>query len=349
MAAWLLGRLGRTALAAWGIASVLFLVLHWLPAPADTYGNLGDATDLSQPSGSLGRTESRQAARQAVQHRLGLDEPVFYVSHCGGYWRWHGAANQYHRWLVQLAQGHLGRSYRTGQPVEALLAPALALTVPLMLLVALLSTGLAVVLALALASGPAARGWRIGLQSLLTTVQALPLFVLGLGLLLLLANPDVLDVLPAAGPADEPPTAVLLGPRLLLPLLTLVLATLPEQTLLLTAALHHEQRDQYATVARAKGLSTWQVTTRHALPNAWLTLLTSFTSLLPTLVSGAVVVEVLFALPGTGRLLAEAAATHDYPVVVGGVLLLAAVRLLALLLADALYLRAEPRLRTPTA
>ena len=346
MVGWLLARLGRTVLAAWGIASALFLVLHWLPAPLDAYG-LSDAADLSRPGGP-GTAETRQAARQAVQHRLGLDEPVFYLSRPNKQWRWNGLHNQYHRWLAQLAHGHLGRSYRAAQPVEELLAPALALTVPLMLLVALLSTGLAVALALVLAAGPA-RGWRVGAQGLLTTVQALPLFVLGLGLLLLLANPDVLDVLPAAGPADEPPTAVLLGLRLLLPLLALVLATLPEQTLLLEAALRHEQRSRYATVARAKGLSEWQVTVRHALPNAWLTLLTSFTGLLPTLVGGAVVVEVLFALPGTGRLLAEAAAAHDYPVVVGGVLLLAAVRLLALLLADALYLQAEPRLRPPTA
>ena len=79
--------------------------------------------------------------------------------------------------------------------------------------------------------------------------------------------------------------------------------------------------------------------------NALLPLLVAFTGLLPSLVAGSVVVEVLFALPGMGRLLADAAAAHDYPMLVAGVLVAAAARLLALLAADIIQYRLDPRLR----
>lgn len=327
--------------------------MHLLPVPLDELA-LGDLSELGRAA-SLSTGASRQAARQALRHRLGLDEPIFYFTRSTGppvHWQWHGSHNQYHHWLSQLLRGNLGYSYRTSQPVAALLGPALTYTLPLMALAAVSAAGLAIWLALGLANAPAAPGgWRGAARTLLTGVQALPLFTLALVLLLLLANPDLLNILPADGMStDYPPLGgarwlASYGGRLILPLASLVLAVLPELTLPLEAALRQELRADYASTARAKGLTSWQVVYRHALPNALLPLLTTFTGLLPTLVAGAVVVEVLFALPGTGRLLAEAAATHDYPVVLASVLLTAAARLLALLLADVLYFWTDPRLR----
>jgi peptide/nickel transport system permease protein len=351
---WALMRLGRALLAAWGIASLVFLAMHLLPAPDEV---LGDPSELGSAA-SLSSTANRQAARQALRHRLGLDEPIFYFTRTANpsvCWQWHGSHNQYHRWLSQLLSGNLGYSYRAGQPVAALLASALAYSVPLMALAAGSAAGLAIWLALGLANAPTTQGgWRGAIRTLLTGVQALPLFTLALALLLLLANPDLLNILPADGmEATYPPASggawlASYGAHLVLPLLSLVLAVLPELTLPLEAALRHELRAGYASTARAKGLTNRQILSRHALPNALLPLLTTFTGLLPNLVAGAVVVEVLFALPGTGRLLAEAAATHDYPVVIASVLLTATARLLALLLADVLYFWTDPRLRPST-
>jgi len=221
-----------------------------------------------------------------------------------------------------------------------------------MVLAAALATGLAIWLALGLANASGAlTGWQAVARTLLTGIQALPLFSLSLALLLLLANPDLLNLLPADGMStDYPPLGGVAwlasyGAHLVLPLLSLVLAVLPELTLPLEATLRQELRADYASTARSKGLTSWQVAYRHALPNALLPLLTSFTGLLPTMVAGTVVVEVLFALPGTGRLLAEAAATHDYPLVIASVLLTSIARMLALLLADVLYFWTDPRLR----
>jgi peptide/nickel transport system permease protein len=97
--------------------------------------------------------------------------------------------------------------------------------------------------------------------------------------------------------------------------------------------------------ARAKGLPARVVLRRHVLRNAVLPLITLFTGFLPSLISGAVVVEVIFALPGTGRLLADSVLARDYPVVLGLVLLLATLKAAAHVLADVLYFAADPRTR----
>nr|GFD51227.1 hypothetical protein [Tanacetum cinerariifolium] len=102
-------------------------------------------------------------------------------------------------------------------------------------------------------------GWRAGLHLLLTGLQGLPLFALALGLLFAFANPDALNILPAYTDSvltDEPWSQQAL--RLVLPALALVLAVLPELALLLAASLTHELSANYATAARAKGLTNKQ-------------------------------------------------------------------------------------------
>jgi peptide/nickel transport system permease protein len=353
MTGWLVARLGRALGAAWLIASLVFIASRALPGGPEQQA-LAEAGDLSHPTAGVASAASQAASRQALRQRLGLELPIFYVTRAPGPrgpWQWHGPANQYHTWASGLLRGDWGYSYRDGQPVLILVRQALAYTLPLAGAAALLATGLALLLALYLARGPG--GWpRRLVRATLSGLQVMPLFLLALGLLLLLANPDMLNLLPAAGQARPDSSAGQLAgywlARAALPLLSLVLAVLPELTLPLAALLRHEAQAGYATTARAKGLTAAQVLWHHALPNALLPLLTTFTDLLPTLAAGVVVVEVLFALPGTGRLLAEAAAAHDYPLVVAGVLLTAGARLLALVLADVLYFLLDPRLR-PTA
>jgi peptide/nickel transport system permease protein len=346
MRRWLLLQIGRASLAAWAIASLVFILSRALATGAEE-AMLGESLDLQTHSNGADR-----AARQALRQRLGLDEPVFYFTrrgHAPVTWHWHGTHNQYHHWVAGLLHGQLGLSYRDGQPIGPQLRSALVYTLPLAGLAAAAAVLAALALGLVLAGGPAgaATGGRAGLQVLLTGLQGIPVFAVALGLLFLFANPDALNLLPAYSAADSPdelqPGAYAL--QLIMPVLTLVLAVLPELTLPLAAALRHELRTHYATTARAKGVPAATLLRRHALPNALLPLLTSFADLLPTLLAGTVLVETVFALPGMGRLLAEAAATHDYPVVVTGVLFTAGVRLLCLSLADVLYALADPRIR----
>jgi peptide/nickel transport system permease protein len=348
---WLLAQVGRAGLAAWAIASLVFLFSR-LDTTKSIDLLLNEPDALRSTVWSADPEAGQRQVRQAVAQRLGLTEPLFYVTRTqqAGVvdWRWNGQRNQYHRWLVDLLHGQLGLSFHDGQPIGPRWWAALAYTLPLTGLATLGAVAGALVLGLALAGGPQAvgpTGWRAGLHLLLTGLQGLPLFALALGLLFAFANPDMLNILPAYADsgADEPWDQQ--GLRLVLPVVALVLAVLPELALLLANALSQELGTNYAITARAKGLTNEQLIRRHALPNAILPLLTAFAGLLPTLVAGAVVVETVFALPGTGRLLAEAVAMHDYPIIVAGVLLTALARLLALALADALYAWADPRIR----
>ncbi|MFD1469984.1 ABC transporter permease [Hymenobacter caeli] len=335
-------RAGRAALAVWALASLLFLLSRWAPT-SDAALGLTEPTEMQATAAET--PGAHQLAQRAARQRLGLDVPLFYFSRpVAGPgqrpgWHWNGPRNQYHRWLGALLRGDLGTSFRDGQPVAARLATALLYTLPLTGTAAVLALAVALALAAGLARGP---WWRRPALAALAGLQALPLFVLATGLLLLLANPDALNWFPTYEQAGAEDGLVALG-ACLLPLACLVLGAVPELALQLEASLAHEMRADYAVTARAKGLSVRRVVRRHALRNALLPVLPLVVDLLPALVAGAVVVETIFSLPGMGRLLAEAAATRDYPVLVGGVLLVGAARLLALLLADAGARWLDPR------
>ncbi|MCR5888758.1 ABC transporter permease [Hymenobacter sp. J193] len=333
----------------WLLLSTVFLLSRL--AGSGSIVQLTSETDILSS-----RQFERQQAQQALQKRLGLNLPLFYLSVAPhpsyGPWllavRWHGQHNQYHQWLWQLAAGNLGSSYRDGRPVTAIISEALPNTLRLTLPAAVGSVALALWLGLRLARR---RWWRPWVLSLCVALDAAPLFLVSTALLLLLANPDALPLFPAYG-LPEPAGAESLwesGTRNLyyytLPVSSLLLVTVPGLVLQLVAALGREAGSQYVITARAKGLSDKQVLRGHVLRNAALPFITLLTDLLPALLAGAVVVEVIFALPGMGRLLAEAVATRDYPVLLGGVALVAAARLVSYWLADVLYAWADPRLR----
>lgn len=334
---------GRNLVTAWLVLSGLFLLTRGLTDASSYVQTALEADSRIQVA------ERAQLTRRLL-HRAGLDLPLFYVSFDAAHgWQWQGPANQYHMWAANLLQGRLGTSYRSGAPVSTLLLEALRYTLPLTVLAALLSAAVSV----GLATGVNGRypAGRTTLLALLHAVQAAPLFLVATGLLMLFANPDFLAWFPAfgLGVEEEPATWWQAPGRLLyylaLPVCSLVLVSAPALTIQLDAALQRELRQPYVVTARAKGAAPGRVVWGHALRNALLPTITLLTELLPNLVAGAVVVEVLFALPGMGRLLAEAAATQDYPVLLGGVALVVAARVLAQLLADALYLLTDPRIR----
>lgn len=339
----------QTVAGIWLLVSLVFLLSHAGTVGADEL-LLRDTSDLSAGARS-GTLAQQQAQRRAVQQRLGLNQPLFYLSwqSAAQQWRWNGLPNQYHSWLRQMLRGNLGHSLRTNEPVTQRIGVALLYTLPLVG-AALLTT---LLVAWWLAARLAAHPWweplvRLALQSL----QALPLFVIALALLLLLANPETLPLFPAYGlgqtsPAEDGWWSWLstYAYHALLPGLSLTVAALPALTLQVEATLREELAQPYIATAYAKGLSQQQVIRRHARRNALLPLITQATDLLPTMVAGALVVEVIFALPGMGRLLVQAATTRDYPLLVAGVLLVGGTRLLALTLADILARWADPRIR----
>ncbi|UOQ72334.1 ABC transporter permease [Hymenobacter cellulosilyticus] len=347
-------RLLRTLPTAWGILSIIFLLSRLL---ASNQLRLSELQGSALGGHALTAAQLRSAEFR-LQQRLGLDLPLFYLTPAptsretvAYRWQWNGWRNQYHLWLRSMVRGDLGRSFRDNQPVTSLLGRTLVSTLALTSGAFLLTIGTAYSLAIGLSQ---ARRWRSTLLAILHLLQGLPLFVVALLLLLLLANPDLLDLFPAYGLAPSEPAQSWLtrwlvnAHHLVLPWLSLTLVSLPAMVVQLDTSLQHELQQNYSTTARAKGLAHGQVMRRHALRNALLPSITQITDLLPALVAGAVVVELIFAVPGMGRALAEAAAARDFPVLLGGVLLVALVRLLSQILADWLYYQADPRIQLET-
>jgi peptide/nickel transport system permease protein len=239
-------------------------------------------------------------------------------------------------------RGDLGESIRTRQPVAATVASKLPITIELAFL------SLLVALAIALPAGVIAAVRRNTVWDLLASGASLcgvsvPNFWLGIMLILLVSVR--LGWLPASGfvPIAEDPLGNLT--RMLMPALVLgtgLAAVLMRQT---RNSMIEVLGADYIRTARSKGLGQKAVVVRHALRNGLIPVVTILGLQMGALMSGAVVTEQIFVIPGFGRLIVEAVFTRDYPVVQGVVLITASAYVLINLLVDVSYSLLNPRIR----
>lgn len=300
-------RLIGAASVLWAVATLAFFAMRLVP---------GDPVDaLLGGPGNNAPEEVRQAAREAN----GLDKPLLY---------------QYGLYLARLLSGDLGESYQLRQPVAQVLAEQL----PNTLILAFLALALAWAIALGLALW-AARGGRIAttIGNILEVVaSAVPQF--WLGSILILTFSVSLQLLPATSGAPGLESLILPVITLAIPLAGFLGQVMRES--MLTA-----MNSPFALSALARGESPVQVSLRHALRHAALPAISLTGWGMGSLISGAVVVETVFARPGIGRTLLQAVVVRDVPVVIGVVVLVAAVYILVTLLSDIFEWIADPRLR----
>ncbi len=264
----------------------------------------------------------------AINLRLGLNVPL---------WR------QYLTWWAHLLHGNLGTSYLLNRPVTALLAEYQSRTL------ALYGAGLALGTALALAGGLVHGQFRHAwpgrtLAALELTLYAAPSFFVGTALMALFATS--LHWLPAAGAQDlrlPAPTLPDTLAHLALPVTTVALAVYANLAPYFAHSVAEELARPYVRTARAKGLSPTAILLRHVLPNALRPLVTLLGLSLPSLIAGSVVVESVFSYPGLGWLLWRSALAHDYPVLIGIVLLVGLATIAGNLLAELLNTWLDPR------
>jgi peptide/nickel transport system permease protein len=276
----------------------------------------------------LGRSADPEQL-DALREELGLDRSLL---------------SQYGHWLGSFLTGSLGDSLTTQQSVASLLSDRGLAS----LTVVLASAAIAIPLALVLGSYSAMRRDRPfdhGAQVVLLVLTALPEFVLGLLLLILLAT-TAFQLLPAVAIVPSGGSAYRHPRELALPVLTLVLAVLPYLTRLQRAAMIDVLESEYVQMARLKGLPERLVVRRHALRNSIVPVVQGSALTLIWLTGGIVTIEYLFAYPGLGSALTTAVAGRDLPVVQAIVLLLATVYVLVNLAADVLTIFLVPRLRT---
>lgn len=266
-----------------------------------------------------GQPPPNQMALDELRAEYGLDDP-FLV--------------RFSRWTAAAVRGDLGQSYQSGRPVLAELTGHLAATVKIAL------AGMAVSLLLAFPLGIIAAVRPNSIADLLSRFfsligTAMPAYWLAYMLILLFAVR--LQWLPVLGTGT--------WRHLVLPGVTLGLGGAASVSRLLRSTMLEALGQEYVRAARAKGVRPHWVVLRHAFRNALIPVVTLMGNLFGFLLSGAVVVETVFALPGIGRLMVDAISFRDYPIIQGFVLFTGTVFVLINLLVDLSYPLIDPRVR----
>jgi len=268
-----------------------------------------------------------KVAYEAMRLELGLDRPL---------------PVQYVIWLAKAAHGDLGRSVRTHEAVTDALAARLPVTIELAAVALIIALVIAIPVGIISATRPNSPVDTAATVMAVSGV-ALPEFFVGILLIYLFAV--YLRILP---PSGYVPLSAGLWPNLrslLLPALSLGLALNAVTMRQVRASLIEVMREEYVTVARAKGVPEGTVIRSHALKNAMIPVITVIGLQVGRLFGGTVVVETIFAFPGMGRLAADSIFFRDFPALQGVVLVMALAVLVCNLLTDVLYAYVDPRIR----
>jgi peptide/nickel transport system permease protein len=306
-----------TFLATLAVASVLvFAVLELLP---------GNAAEVI-----LGDTATPESLA-SLQAKLGLDRP---------------ALQRYTDWVGGLLQGQTAQSISYDTPTAELIAERMRVTLPL----AVLSMALTVVLALALGIYAASRHNGLGDVGVMAASQvgiAIPNFWFAILLILLFAvKLQWVSAGGFPGWTEDDGGGLWEGLQaLILPAIALALVQAAILARVTRSAVLEVMREDFVRTARAKGLTRRQALWRHVLRNAMIPVLTVMGLQFANLITGTIVVENVFVLPGVGRLIFQAISNRDLVVVRDVVMLLAAVVVVVNFVVDVLYALIDPRLR----
>jgi peptide/nickel transport system permease protein len=265
----------------------------------------------------------------ALRERLGLERP---------------AVERYLDWLGGAVTGDFGVSLVTGTPVAESIGRRLANTLALAAYAAVIAVPVSIALGVLVALFRDTLFDRAANVVTLTAISS-PEFFLGYVLILTLSVetqwfPAIASLSPGMSLGEY-------LDRAFLPALTLVLVVTAHMMRMTRAAIINLLAQPYIEMARLKGVPALQVVTRHALPNAWAPIVNVVALNLAYLITGVVLVEVVFVYPGIGQLLVDAVAKRDFPVVQACCLIFAATFILLNLTADVVSILANPRLRHP--
>ncbi|QQP87257.1 ABC transporter permease [Skermanella sp. TT6] len=279
------------------------------------------------PALAIAGEERSPEVLEAIRERYHLNEPV---------------PVQYWYWLTGVLSGDMGESIRSRMPVTELILSKLPVTIQLavMAMIIALAIGIPAGIVSAVRKGTA---WDMGANVVALSGISIPNFWLGIMLIMLVSVQW--GLLPASGyanPLDDPLRNI---QTMIMPAFVLgtgIAAIMMRHT---RSAMLSSLRADYVRTARAKGLSERIVVLRHALRNALIPVVTLGTLQLGELLSGAVLTEQIFTIPGFGKLIVDAVFNRDYAVVQGVVLFTGTAFILMNLLADMLYFLLNPRLR----
>jgi peptide/nickel transport system permease protein len=262
-----------------------------------------------------------------IHERLGLDDP-FVV--------------QFGRWVVALAHGDLGTSIFTNLPVTQLIGQRIEPTVSLTLCTLVVSIAVALPLGV-LAAAKAGTWLDRAVMAFSVLGFSVPVFVLAY--ILILTFSVQLDWLPVQGYRNFRDGAWEWLRHLILPSIALGTVYVALITRITRASMLEVLAQDYVRTAQAKGLAPGEVLIGHSLKNAAIPVMTIIGIGVALLISGAIVTETVFALPGIGRLTVDAILRRDYPIIQGVTLIFSAIYVLVNLVVDLSYALFDPRIR----
>lgn len=263
----------------------------------------------------------------AIRADLGLDRPIW---------------EQFVTWAGQLAQGDLGRSVLSKQPVAMMIGQRIEPTISLALTTLIFAVLVAVPIGIIAAWKQG--GWiDRGIMALSVVGFSIPVFVLGYILIYVFSMK--LDLFPVQGFASLGEGLLPFAERIALPTLTLSFIYIALFARITRAAMLEVLGEDYIRTAHAKGLSESAVLVRHALRNAAVPIVSVIGIGFALLIGGVVITETVFNIPGIGRLVVEAVLARDYPIIQGVILLFSGIYVLINLAIDIAYVLLDPRIR----
>ena len=321
-----------------GALTLTFVVIQFVPGGpveqlmAEAAAGVGGDTDGYRASRDV---EKAQIAE--LKKLYGFDKPL---------------PQRYFEMLGNFARFDLGRSFMYNKDVWQLIKEKLPVSISLGVWTFLLSYLISIPLGIAKAVREGSR-FDTATSLLVLVGYAIPGFVLGVLLIVLLAGGTFLDWFPLRGLTSDNWAELSPGARitdyfwhLALPLTCLVIGSFAALTMLTKNTFVEEMRKQYVLVARAKGLSQRRVLYKHIFRNALIPLVTGFPSaFVHAFFAGSVLIETLFSLDGLGLLGFEAVTRRDYPVVLGSLYFFTLIGLVVKLVSDLLYLVVDPRVQ----
>jgi peptide/nickel transport system permease protein len=319
-----------------GVTFIAFFIIHLAP---------GDPAEL-RAGGGLGAagaeglsTERQSAVDQALaawRQQYGLDQPL---------------QVQYWRWLYNLFTLEFGDSFKDNQPVWRKIAARLPVTIQLNLISIVLIYVVAIPLGVYSATHPYSFGDQITTFSAFM-LFSLPSFWIGTLAIVFLCGGDFFYLFPPGGL-----TSIDYSPawsfwqrfldrlwHLFLPVTMLSYAGFAGLSRFMRSSMLENIRQDFVQTARAKGLSERVVIYKHVLRNSLIPIVTIMASILPGLMSGSVIIETIFSIPGLGQLGYEAVLARDYPIIMAVFTMSSLLTLVSILLSDMLLTVVDPRI-----
>lgn len=292
---------------------IVFMLIHMIPGdPAKVI--LGD--------------EATPEAVEALRNKMGLNDPLLF---------------QYVRWMGNVLTGNLGESvFMDGTMLEIIgshIVPTLQLTIYAIFLAVCIALPLGI-----LAASKKRTAVDHAISSMAMFGISLPSFLLALFLILLFAVK--LGLLPPAGYRPIGGSGLLTNMRYMaLPALAMGLVEAGLLIRMTRSSLMDVLNSDYIRMARAKGVSEFNIITKHALKNAALPILTALGQTFVAVLSSATVAETIFNIPGVGQLIVNSVSRRDYEVIQAIILVIAVINVVTYLVIDVLYHFIDPRIK----